>query len=380
MIERVGRARTHDAPGRRAAGDDAPVTATAERREQRVAAGVEELDRWLCDQVAQGLAHADRAPSSIWDGVARRLVDAQAGALASRVRELGSLPADGRPDRLLEEYALLRLLVTAFRRRDELPAPLRATVRSHVGFPVSQEEVLAGDTVRDHWYVAGCRDVEQDRLLTRRVWLRGQETGRPALILSFTAPGQTAGTPARTPGAQARTPGVDGRAPDAQARTPDAHGRVPDAPVPAGRAPDRAGRALDSSLGVGDTVDAELAFYPGALALRALVAARHAAPVRRPPRGTTVPGLLREYADALALDPWLERWPAVLAGVRPARDEAGGPCLVDADGAALPLRASDVWRLWAVSGGRPLTVAGEWSPRGLLPLSAWQAEEGAVPL
>jgi hypothetical protein len=259
------RDRTVRAPDGRAAGGEAPVRSpkTAEQRERRVAAGLEELDRWLRDQVAQGLAHADRAPGTVWDDVARRLVDAQAGALASQVRELGSLPADGRLERLLEEYSLLRLLVTAFRRRDELPEPLRATVRSRVGFTVSQEEVLAGAKVRDRWYVAGCRDVEQDRLIARRVWLRGQDTGRSALVLSFAAPG----------------------------------------------------RALDASLAVGDTVDAELAFYPGALPLRALVAARHAAPVRRPPRGTTVAGLLREHADALARDPWLERWPAVLAGV-----------------------------------------------------------------
>jgi hypothetical protein len=170
--------------------------------------------------------------------------------------------------------------------------------------------------------------VEEDRLVARRVWLRGRETGRSALVLSFAAPG----------------------------------------------------RALDASLVVGDTLDAELAFYPGAQPLRALVAACHSPPVRRPPRGTTVAGLLCEHAAALSRDPWLERWPAVLADVRPARDDAGGPCLVDADGDALPLRTTDVWRLLAVSGGRPLTVSGEWSPRGLVPLSAWQEEEGAVVL
>ncbi|GAB3972488.1 hypothetical protein GCM10029978_049710 [Actinoallomurus acanthiterrae] len=310
-------------------GDAGPRT-TAERRERRVAAGVEELDRWLCDQIEQGLAHVDRAPSTRWEDVARRLVDAQASGLAAWVRELGAIPGRGgdRPERLLEEYALLRLLTTAFRRRDELPEPLLAAVRSRVGFTVSQEEVLAGERVRDHWYVAGCRDVEQDRLVARRVWLRGQETGRSALVLTFAAPG----------------------------------------------------RALDASLAVGDTIDAELAYYPGALPLRALVAVRHPAPAQGPPRGTTVTALLREHAAALAQDPWLERWPAVLTGVRPARDGAGRPHLVDGDGDALPLRTTDVWRLLAVSGGRPFTVSGEWSPRGLLPLSAWQEEEGTVVL
>ncbi len=303
---------------------------TAERRERRVDDGVDELDRWLRDQVAHGLAQAATAPYALWDDVARRLVDAQAGGLAGRVRELASIPrrGDGWPARLLEEYALLRLLATAYRRRDALPEPLRATVRARVGFTVTQEAALAGERVRDRWYVAGARDAEQEHLVTRRVWLRGLDTGRPALVLSFAAPG----------------------------------------------------RPLDASLVPGGTLDAELAFHPGAQPLRALVAARHGAPVLVPPRGTTVAGLLREYADALARDPWLDRWPALLERVRPAGAGSGGSHLVDEHGDALPLSTADPWRLLAVSGGRPLTVAGEWTPDGLLPLSAWHEEEGFVAL
>ena len=81
---------------------------------------------------------------------------------------------------------------------------------------------------------------------------------------------------------------------------------------------------------------------------------------------------------ALAEEPWLDTWPAVLEAT-PAR--APVPCLYDADGQALPLHpaAGDCWPLFALSGGRPLTVAGEWTPRGLWPLTAW--DQGmAVPL
>ncbi|GAA2106913.1 SWIM zinc finger family protein [Actinomadura alba] len=325
---RAGRRVASDtaADGARPAGTRDPKT--AERREQRVADGVAELDQWLRDQVAHGLAHAERAPYHLWDDVARRLVDAQAGALAGQVRRLASIPRRGAdwPQRLLAEYALLRLLTTAFRRRAELPGPLAATVRARIGFTLTHEEVLAGERVRDLWYVAGSSDAEQDRLITRRVLLRGRDTGRSALVLSFAAPG----------------------------------------------------RALDASLVVGDTVDAELAFYPGAQPLRAIVAARHAPPGRRAPRGTTVEELLREHAAALSRDPWLDRWPAVLAGLRLGRAGDDGWHVIDPAGHALPLRTTDPWRLLAVSGGRPLTVAGEWSARGLVPLSAWQEEDGLV--
>ncbi len=93
------------------------------------------------------------------------------------------------------------------------------------------------------------------------------------------------------------------------------------------------------------------------------------------PPGATIAALLTEYAAALGGDPWLDSWPAVLEAT-PARSPVLS--LSDANGDALPLHpgAGDCWPLFALSGGRPLTVAGEWSPRGLWPLTAW--DEGGM--
>ena len=303
---------------------------TVERRERRVEGGLGELDQWLRDQVAHGLAQAEKAPYRLWDDAARRLVDAQAGGLAGHVRGLAAIPrSPGWPDRLLEEYALLRLLVRAHQRRDELPEELRETVRSRIGFTVAQEDVVAaGERVRDLWCVTGSRDTAQDLLTTRRVWLRGRRTGRPALVLSFAVPGAS----------------------------------------------------LDTSFVVGTEVEAELAFYPGSQPLRALVAERFGTAAPGMPAGTSVRGLLDEHAAALALDPWLNRWPAALEDVRLARAGGGGLYVIDEAGDALPLRMGDPWRLLALSGGGPVTVTGEWGPRGLRPLAAWHETEGTVVL
>jgi hypothetical protein len=307
----------------------------AGQRETRVASGLAELDRWLCDQARQGLAASQQAGYAHWDDIAARMVDAQAPGVAERLRALASVPHSGPgwDGRLLEEYALLHLLAVAYRRQAELPPPLRETVRSRIGFSLRQADVLAsGPPVRDHWQVLARRDLEQDRIRARRTWLRGRKTGRDALLLSFAA----------------------------------------------------AGQALDDSLTVGADADADLVFYPGAAALRAAVLARHGGgtvlPDEGPPEGGTIAALLAGYAAALAADPWLDSWLAVVE-VIPAR--ASVPAVCDADGGgSLPLHpgAGHCWPLFALSGGRPVTLAGEWTPRGLWPLTAWDETGRAVPL
>ena len=157
----------------------------AEQREARVASGLAELDRWLCDQVRQGLAASQQAGYAPL-GRHRRPDGRRARPRAwpSGCAALASVPHSGPgwDGRLLEEYALLRLLAVAYRRQAELPPPLRETVRSRIGFSLRQADVLAaGQPVRDHWQVLARRDLEQDRIRARRTWLRGRKTGRPAL-------------------------------------------------------------------------------------------------------------------------------------------------------------------------------------------------------
>jgi hypothetical protein len=291
-----------------------------------VATGVTELERWLADQVRHGLANT--APEE-WAAVAARMVDAQAPGLARLVRRAAELRlGEDFSDRLVAELARLRLLLAAYHRLDALPEPLAATVRGRVGFPVDRADLLAGPTVRDRWWVLGGRDDEEDALSVRRVWLAGADTGRVALLLSYAAPGQ----------------------------------------------------AHDVTYPAGTRLEADLAYFPGTVPLRALVATEHAPPAAAAgtPPAEPLGAVLDGYARALAADPWLEEWPVVLAGAVPV---AGGDHAVLVDGQAVPVRAggSAWWRLVAVSGGRPVTLAGEWDGGTLHPLTAW-ADGRAVPL
>ncbi|WP_280241857.1 DUF5691 domain-containing protein [Nocardia abscessus] len=308
-----------------------PNPATAEQRRVRVTAGLEELDVWLGDQVRTGLAQADRSYRA-FEAVAARMVDAQAPGLASALRRLPTAVATRTdwPDVVLREYARMHLLIAAHRQLDAVPPALRASIRTHVGYPSPAEVVRAEAPVRDRWMVFGLRITEEERLYTRRAWLYGRESGRWALVVdhSFGSPGFPADVPA-----------------------------------------------------LGQLADAELHFYPGAAPLRALWGERHGAaePFTTLPaeagRAATIAAALSAHATALGSDPWLRSWPMLLARVVPTRTEQGW-YVTESDGTALPIRPGEQpWTLLAVSGGHPVTVVGEWSPDGLAPISVLTAGE-----
>ncbi|MGW5396091.1 SWIM zinc finger family protein [Streptomyces sp. NPDC003952] len=362
LAERAAKAARSGAEGsgRTGPADAEGARKRAERRAARIGAGVTELEQRLADLVRGGLAGQERAGYAAWEETAARMVDAQAPGLAARVRELGTIPSCGTgwPARMLEEAALLHLLDRAWLGVSGLPEPLAATVRSRLGLRPRTE----GEAVRDHWLVLSQYDTASPdgRLITRRIWLRGLTSGRPALVLDFGPPG--------------RPPGL--------------------------------------ALPVGSVLEAEARFRPGSAGLRADLGEGHAPaePCRTAPAGVDTGAALEAYGAALREDPWLESWPVVLGPVVPipgrqqgrhgeqggrqggARGDGKGEGeqqgsgawqLADAEGmSALPVPltgagsrpGTGLWQLAALSGGGPLTVFGECGHRGFTPLTAWRPD------
>ncbi|MGC5343372.1 SWIM zinc finger family protein [Streptomyces sp. DT171] len=323
-----GQGRDASGPTAREPADPVAARRRAERRAARITAGAEELEQRLADLLHGGLAAAEQAGYGMWEETAARMIDAQAPGLAARVRELGAIPASGPgwPARLLEECALLHLLDAGWLNRSLLPERSAVAVRTRVGLTAAPE----GPPVRDHWTVLAQYDTPDGKIVTRRVWLYGRDSGRTALLLSFGA----------------------------------------------------AGRSPDLAMPVGAAIDAELTPYPGAGQSRAELGARFGTPttVGAPPPGGTPAAAVAAYGHALRDDPWLESWPVTLHEVIPAPSGGGWQLTDAAGGSALPvtpaaLSRPGLWKLVALSGGAPVTVFGECGHRGFNPLAAW-AENG----
>jgi hypothetical protein len=304
--------------------DAAAQAKRAASRDAKVTSGLQELELWLRDIARSGLAAIQSQPPKFWERTAARLIDAQAPGVARLVREMSGVPASGEgwERRLLERLGRLYLLIEGFKRGAELPEAVQTDIRAHIGWTQNQEELLRLDGARDRWLVLGQRVVEEDRLRAQRIWLRGEESGRAALILHF------------------------------------AHAQQP----------------LDASFVTGAVIEAELVFFPGAYPLRAIVKQRRGAPAAA--------GRISGYAKiadahdaslgATAANPWLEIFPMPLLDVTPLH--RGDSWFVrDAEGRVLKLapRFEFGWTMLSLSGGHEIDVFGEWDGDHLWPLSAF---------
>ncbi|MEV6278295.1 DUF5691 domain-containing protein [Nocardia sp. NPDC051832] len=358
----------------------------ARQREVRVGAGLEELDIWLGDQVRTGLAQTDRS-RKVFAAMAARMVDAQAPAIAAVLRRLPELVA-ARPDwpgLLLREYARLHLLITAHRRLEELPPPLQASIRTHVGYPTRTATVREEPPLRDHWMALGVRTTEEERLHTRRTWLLGRRTRRWALLVehSFGTPEFSKDVPPLGVMADADVHFYPGAAP-LRALWGDRY--ADGEPFTTLPSPPESGTPPSPHITSPSSQHTPPPQYAGASQLRDVVASpdqhvaapsssRHARG-RDPGFAGPVALALAAQAEALAADPWLRAWPVVLTDVVPVVGETGWQ-VAESGGLALPLVAAEApWQLLGISGGHPVTVVGEWTAGGLVPISVFDL--GAV--
>jgi len=304
--------------------DPAAQAKRAAERTNKVKSGVQDMDRWLQDLVRQGFASIQNEGYGFWEAQAKRLVDAQAPGLARLVKQCAGTSSlgEGWQDKLLGQVAQMYLLVEAFSRIDQLAPDTQADIRTAIGFTSNQDEILAQTGVTDQWSVVAQRVEQEEKLRSQRTWLHGKNTGRLALVLSF------------------------------------AYGNA----------------ALDTSLLAGHELGAELVFYPSAYPLRALLKKKEEQTklLEEINGHETFEHALTAYADALAIIPWLERFPMALKNVVPILVDGKRFYLRDGENNVTPLAVYDMttgWQLLAGSGGHPISVFGEWDGNRLLPLS-----------
>ncbi len=286
--------------------------------------GLSELESWLTDLFRQGLATLEGHSQEYWQNLAARMVDAKLGGIARRIRQFPLLMrAENWHEKLLTELGDIYLIVKGFQNIQQLPEPLQDDLLNLSGMNFKKGDVLEeGDTLQDHWLVAGQTETEEEGNLTaRRTWLVGEESRKNVLLLDFAWGDNT----------------------------------------------------YETSYKLGTVLSGEVAFYPSAYPQRALC--KQFEYVDRPfdlKNGyTNFSAFADDYAAALSANPWLSFFPAFLKNTIPVYQNDNF-VLIDRQNKELQLLADEDlgWKTVAISGGHPFSLFGVWNGRVFQPLSA----------
>jgi uncharacterized Zn finger protein len=311
-------------------------------REAAILAGLDDLDRWLTDQLERGLAAFPAVAAEQCRTLSRRLVDAKAPSLAARVERLPAMlfamPEPERVEFLVEKLGELHLMAEAYRRQAELSDALRADIRAAIGWPVTREGLLADPQalrLRGRWMVlAALTEVQPDKLRRVETWLARLSAGEGphfALLMDF---------------------------------VPVSVSTVKNTWLP------------------GEAFEAELVFYPSGAVLRAIIGEQStgAAPCGRwQPAGDDVAAALDGYDAALAARPWLGDWPLALKAAMVTRQSDSFALMSPEGSGVLPMKVDDPDPILPLLGLEPIDAFGLWDGRQLAlkfaetPLGRWLA-------
>jgi hypothetical protein len=323
-------------------------------RENAVLAGLDDLDRWILDQLSQGLAGFAQRSQTAVRTLSTRLVDAKAGGLAARLDQLAAelfrAPEGQRADLAAERLAAMTLIASAWRHRDRLPPPLQEDARRAVGWSVRREDLLADPAaprVGATWIVAAnLSEVQPDKLRRLETWLvnAGAEAVRQVETPSSSqAPNDDQSAPSKDP--------------------PRVAVLIDFVPV--------SGGAFGFPFEPGECIAGEVVFYPSAAPLRGLLATRKPAQAAQWPQSPRGLGpALTEFARRLGTLPWLDSWPLMMDGVSVRTAGKGALVVADDQGRAIPVAPGQVEALTPMLGLDGLSLVCLWDGRTAQVLAA----------
>lgn len=301
-----------------------PPSRAAQNRETAIAGGLDALERWLCDALAEGLPLITADIQARIAPLVRRLIDAKARGLADEAAEAAQRIA-ATPASVEAEISRLWLITQAYRRQHLLPSPLRAELRHLIGWTTPHAKLLNDPVslrIGGLWRTVSRRQRKRwDGLQITETWLLRDADATPAQLLDF---------------------------------APSGARKSPPLPEPA--------------------YQGALTYFPAVTPLRALPIAlepwrnHHAPP---PPSPRTLPVAHASWRSAMAATPWRRDAPIIAGGLHLGRLSDGAPALVDAEtSAALPLsEPPSAWSALAPEG--PLSVFGLWDGANFDLLSVW---------
>lgn len=277
-------------------------------------AGNAELQSRLLDLIRGGLVALDLSSAAYFEEFAARMVDAQLGSIAKRIRSW-SIFREQFPDtwheKLLNELGELYVFSKAFQNFNQLSDSFQDELLAQAGVTTRTSDLFQEQGVQDEWLVLGqVTTTEPNNLTSRRTWFIGKDTQKIVLLLDYTF-----------------------------------------------------GSSEFTTLWLKEIAYAgEAVYYPASYPLRVAFKSIDVVPLFTEISGfQTIETFLVAYSEALAQNLWIPQFPAVLTSVKPVYYK-NKFLLIDKGKKYVYTEGEEtaMWQLLAMSGGHSISVFGEW--------------------
>lgn len=280
------------------------------KREEKVKDGMAEVQKWILDTVRNGIAQFPDNGPGYFEKLAARMVDAQAPGIASQFRALGNLnyQKEDWQVQVLDRICGLWMVAAANQHFDKLTPSVQEELKAIIGWNTSKEELTNKAGIVDSWQLLGMEVFEENRITVQKYWITGANTGKQAYILQYIVPGQL----------------------------------------------------REFSLVPGMAAEAELVFYGEGISKRAIFKQ-----INDSTQITKLSGFSKldeckaHLAEEIGQNPWLTQLGVVLEEITPVSTE-NTFLIVDQNQQTMPLDcpSETMWKLLAISGGKPVIMAG----------------------
>lgn len=292
-------------------------------------AGNAELQSRLLDLIRGGLVELDIPPPQYFEEFAARMVDAQLGSIAKRIRSWATFREqfpDTWHEKLLNELGEMYIFSKAFQNFSDLSDAFQDELLAQAGVTTRTGDLFLQEGVQDEWLVLGqITTPEPNNLTSRRTWLMGKDMQKIVLLLDYTF-----------------------------------------------------GSSDFTTLWLKEIAYAgEAVYYPSSYPLRVAFKSVDVVPLFTEISGyQTIETFLVAYAEALAQNPWLSQFPVVLTSVKPVFYE-NKFLLVDKEKKHVYTEGEEttLWQMMAMSGGQPISVFGEWNGQALKILNIFSVKK-----
>ncbi|MCR6638364.1 MAG: hypothetical protein NVV82_05045 [Sporocytophaga sp.] len=311
---------------------DKPVDEVAQAkrqqsRHQKVSDGIDELKLWIKDLIRNGILSAPEKPLTYWENMAKRLIDAQSPGLSRMITNLGNTNfyTENWQGSFLDQLLKILLIIEGYHNLSALDPALQEDIKSSIGFTQNQEELKEQKGITDTWFVLGKQVVEEDTYTTEKYWMLGQQSNKYALILQFVFNGQ--------------------------------------------------GRSI--SLIPGSSIEAELVYYPSVAPLRAIIKSSTGSNQTVSLNShNTWKDVLDEEVRIYSLLPFSGERPLVISNVTPVLSDNQWWLMDTAkDINLISPEFKSIYKLLAISGGNPVTIAAVGYHNTYEPIACWHKEQ-----